>query len=93
MGIRYRPFEIGESLMELLEPMRDDSPVAKFLRQNGGPGVHHITYEVDDLDKPSRNWNGGADGLPTAIRMLPGLPSKVRFGAKLSCIPGTPLAY
>ena len=50
MGIRYRPFEIGESRMELLEPTRDDSPVAKFLKKNGGPGVHHITFEVDDLD-------------------------------------------
>ena len=50
MGIRYRPFDIGESRMELLEPTREDSPVAKFLNKNGGPGVHHITFEVDDLD-------------------------------------------
>ncbi len=50
MGIRYQPFEIGESKMELLQATRDDSPVAKFLKANGGPGVHHITYEVDDLD-------------------------------------------
>ena len=50
MGIRYRPFEIGASRMELLEPTREDSPVAKFLKKNGGPGVHHITFEVDDLD-------------------------------------------
>ncbi len=50
MGIRYQPFEIGESKMELLEATRDDSPVAKFLKAHGGPGVHHITYEVDDLD-------------------------------------------
>ena len=35
MGIRYRPFEVGESLMELLEPTREDSPVAKFLKQMG----------------------------------------------------------
>ena len=50
MGIRYRPFDIGESKMELLQASRDDSPVAKFIKRNGGPGVHHITYEVDDLD-------------------------------------------
>ncbi len=50
MGIRYRPFKVGTSRMELLEPTRDDSPVAKFLKRNGGPGVHHITFEVDDLD-------------------------------------------
>jgi methylmalonyl-CoA/ethylmalonyl-CoA epimerase len=51
MGIRYRPFEVGTSRMELLEPTRDDSPVAKFLKRNDGPGVHHITFEVDDLDE------------------------------------------
>ncbi len=50
MGIRYRPFQIGDDQMELLEPTRDDSPVARFLKSNGGPGVHHITFEVDDLD-------------------------------------------
>jgi methylmalonyl-CoA/ethylmalonyl-CoA epimerase len=50
MGIRYRPFDIGESKMELLQATRADSPVAKFIQRNGGPGVHHITFEVDDLD-------------------------------------------
>ncbi|MCP4423855.1 MAG: VOC family protein [Chloroflexi bacterium] len=50
MGIRYRPFRVGNGRMELLEPTRDDSPVARFLKSNGGPGVHHITFEVDDLD-------------------------------------------
>lgn len=50
MGIRYRPFDIGTSKMELLQATREDSPVARFIHKNGGPGVHHITYEVDDLD-------------------------------------------
>jgi len=51
MGIRYRPFWVGDSHMELLEATRDDSPVARFIASNGGPGVHHITFEVDDLDE------------------------------------------
>jgi methylmalonyl-CoA/ethylmalonyl-CoA epimerase len=50
MGIRYRPFDIGASKMELLQATRADSPVAKFIQGNGGPGVHHITFEVEDLD-------------------------------------------
>lgn len=49
MGIRYRPFDIGASKMELLQATRDDSPVARFLAARG-QGVHHITFEVDDLD-------------------------------------------
>lgn len=50
MNMRYQPFTIGESRMELLEATTDDSPVARFLTRHGGPGVHHITFEVDDLD-------------------------------------------
>ncbi len=50
MGIRYRPFDLGASKLELLQATRADSPVAKFISRNGGPGVHHITFEVDDLD-------------------------------------------
>lgn len=50
MHMRYQPFRIGDSRMELLEALDGDSPVARFLKQRGGPGVHHITFEVDDLD-------------------------------------------
>lgn len=41
---------VGESRIELLEPTAPDSPVAKFLDKNG-PGVHHIAYEVADLEQ------------------------------------------
>ena len=50
MGIRYRPFDLGESKLELLQATRPDSPVARFIQSNRGPGVHHITFEVDDLE-------------------------------------------
>ena len=43
-------FVVGESRIELLEPTAEDSPVAKFLEKNG-PGVHHIAFEVDDLQQ------------------------------------------
>jgi len=43
-------FVVGESRIELLEPTADDSPVAKFLEKNG-PGVHHVAYEVADLEQ------------------------------------------
>jgi methylmalonyl-CoA/ethylmalonyl-CoA epimerase len=43
-------FAVGESRIELLEATSPDSPVAKFLEKNG-PGVHHLAYEVDDLEQ------------------------------------------
>jgi methylmalonyl-CoA epimerase len=50
MGIRYRPFDVGTGRMELLAATRADSPVARFLASRG-EGVHHVTFEVEDLDR------------------------------------------
>jgi methylmalonyl-CoA/ethylmalonyl-CoA epimerase len=35
--------------IELLEPLGDNSPIAKFLERNADGGIHHICYEVDDI--------------------------------------------
>ena len=35
--------------IELLEPLGDHSPIAKFLERNPGGGVHHLCYEVADI--------------------------------------------
>src|SRR5512138_1929158 len=48
--VRVAMLGVGESKIELLEPTSADSPVAKFLEKNG-QGIHHIAYEVDDLDQ------------------------------------------
>src|SRR5574341_2612521 len=73
MGIRYRPFDIGESKMELLQATRDDSPVAKFLKSNGGPGVHHITYEVDDLDTAIKDFEARGGHIAYRHTYRPGV--------------------
>ncbi len=48
--VRVAFLKIGESRIELLEPTSPDSPVAKFLEKNG-EGVHHMAYEVDDIEQ------------------------------------------
>lgn len=40
---------IGESRIELLEPLSADSPVAKFIEKRG-EGIHHIALDVDDVE-------------------------------------------
>jgi len=35
--------------IELLEPLGDNSPIAKFLERNPDGGIHHICYEVPDI--------------------------------------------
>src|SRR6266498_3705529 len=47
-GVRVAMLAIGETHIELLEPMTQDSPVGKFLEKRG-PGLHHIAIRVDDI--------------------------------------------
>ena len=35
--------------IELLEPLGDASPIAKFLERNPDGGMHHLCYEVDNI--------------------------------------------
>ena len=50
MKFRYTPFTLGGKRLELLSPYDDDSPIARFLKKRG-EGIHHISFEVDDLDQ------------------------------------------
>ena len=36
--------------IELLEPLGEDSPIAGFLEKNPAGGMHHLCYEVEDID-------------------------------------------
>ena len=48
-GARIAGVAAGESLVELLEPAAEDSPIGKFIARRG-PGIHHVCFAVDDLD-------------------------------------------
>ncbi|WP_018185406.1 methylmalonyl-CoA epimerase [Kaistia granuli] len=41
--------ELPNTKIELLQPIGDDSPIAKFLARNPDGGIHHLCYEVDDI--------------------------------------------
>ena len=41
--------ELPNTKIELLHPLGDKSPIAKFLEQNPSGGMHHVCYEVDDI--------------------------------------------
>jgi methylmalonyl-CoA/ethylmalonyl-CoA epimerase len=40
---------LGNTKIELLHPLGEDSPIAKFLDNNPGGGMHHVCYEVEDI--------------------------------------------
>ena len=52
-GIIATMFRVGDSMIELVQPTRPDSPVGRFLERRG-EGVHHVAYQVDDLEAALR---------------------------------------
>jgi methylmalonyl-CoA/ethylmalonyl-CoA epimerase len=70
-GVRLAYIAVGSSRIELMEPSRPDSPVAKYLERNPKGGIHHFSLSVDGIDdtlRPLRE-NGVrilGDGTPQA---------------------------
>jgi methylmalonyl-CoA/ethylmalonyl-CoA epimerase len=48
-GVAEALLAIGESYIQLLEPLSGTSPVARFMERAGGPGIHHVAYGVHDV--------------------------------------------
>ena len=49
-GVRMAYVDLGNAKIELMEPSRPDSPVAKFLERNPKGGIHHFCVGVDSVD-------------------------------------------
>jgi methylmalonyl-CoA/ethylmalonyl-CoA epimerase len=45
---------LDDVYIEILEPTHEVSPVTNFLKKSGG-GLHHLCFEVDDIEKMSEN--------------------------------------
>lgn len=48
-GVNIAFFKTGETKIELLEPINDDSPIAKFIDKRS-EGIHHMAIEVEDIE-------------------------------------------
>ncbi len=49
-GVRMAYVDLGNAKIELMEPSRADSPVAKFLQRNPKGGIHHFCVGVDNVE-------------------------------------------
>ncbi len=49
-GVSTSFFMLGETKIELLEATNENSAIAKFIEKKG-EGIHHIAYEVDNLEE------------------------------------------
>ena len=52
-GVSVVFVELPNTKIELLEPLDENSPIAKFLINNPSGGMHHICYEVEDISQAS----------------------------------------
>ena len=48
-GVTVVFIDVGNTKIELLEPLGDNSPIAAFLAKSPSGGMHHVCYEVDDI--------------------------------------------
>ena len=60
-GVRLAYIELAGGRIELMQPSRPDSPIAKFLERNPRGGIHHLALGVDDMDQTARRL--GASGV------------------------------
>ena len=68
-GVKVVFIDLPNTKVELISPLGENSPIARFLKKNPVGGIHHICYEVDDISLArDRLSSGGArvlgDGKP-----------------------------
>ena len=68
---------VGSSYIQLLEPLRPDTPVGRFLERRG-EGVHHIGYGVADITAALAAVGG------TGVRLLDERPRHGSMGASIA---------
>ena len=70
-GVRVVFVELPNTKIELLEPLGENSPINGFLAKNPDGGIHHLCFEVDDIN--AANAKLSADG----VRVLGGGEPKI----------------
>lgn len=67
-GIELAFLNTGGTKLELLMPLEDNTPIARFLAKRG-PGIHHICYRVNDIKAEMARLEGlGAKLIDTVPR-------------------------
>ena len=77
-GVTTVFIELGNTKIELLHPLGDNSPIQGYLNKNPSGGLHHVCLEVDDIHKAVEQLKAnnkrvlgeprtGAHGLPVVF--------------------------
>ena len=78
-GVEAASMRLGESRVELLAALGDDTPVGRFIARRG-PGMHHVAYEVDDVE-------AALDELAAAgAELIDAAPRRGMFGLEVAFV-------
>jgi methylmalonyl-CoA/ethylmalonyl-CoA epimerase len=78
-GVEAASIRVGESRLELLGALGEDTPVGRFLARRG-PGMHHVAYEVDDIGAALAHLtNAGAE-------LIDDTPRQGMFGLEVAFV-------
>jgi methylmalonyl-CoA/ethylmalonyl-CoA epimerase len=78
-GVAAVALRVGDSLIELLAPLEEDTPVGRFLAKRG-PGMHHVAYLVDDID------GALADARAAGAELIDERPRVGLFGLRVAFV-------
>lgn len=81
-GVREAMLTVGPeqgAQVQLLAPLRPDSPVARFLDKSG-PGVQQVAYRVDDVDAACEQLRS------RGLRLLHDTPRRGTGGSRINFI-------
>jgi methylmalonyl-CoA/ethylmalonyl-CoA epimerase len=78
-GVEAAAMRVGESRVELVAPLGDETYVGKFLAKRG-PGMHHVAYEVADLQREL------VDLAEQGVQLIDEEPHRGLFGLEVAFI-------
>ncbi len=77
-GVRVAKLNIGDTHIELLEPLTPETPVGKFLIARG-PGLHHICLSVEDVNTDLATLKSNGTRLIDEIAKIGAGGAKIAF--------------
>lgn len=78
-GVKVAKLDLGNTHIELLEPLGEDTPVGKFIAKRG-EGLHHICFGVDDIESGIENLKD------CGVRLIDQSPKIGAGGAKIAFV-------
>ena len=78
-GVNLAMIPVGDSRLELLEPLHADSPIEKFLSKRG-EGIHHIAISVDNIEEALERFKAAG------ARLIDSVPRRGAHNTKIAFI-------